>query len=65
MTFAQQIIFLYINKRKWYLENSTTRGDTTMAQENMCNQDREIFTIQIQSKTQQPNKILNHMGFMD
>ena len=31
-----------------------------MAQENTCKQVREIFTNQIQSKTQQPYKILNH-----
>ena len=31
-----------------------------MAQEHMCQQAREIFTNQIQSKTQQPNKILDH-----
>ena len=31
-----------------------------MAQENMCKQAREIFTNQIQYKTQQPNNILNH-----
>ena len=31
-----------------------------MAQENMCKQDREIIINQIQSKTQQPDKILNH-----
>ena len=31
-----------------------------MAQENMCKQAREIFTNQIQSKNQQPDKILNH-----
>ena len=31
-----------------------------MAQENMCKQAREIFTNQIQSKTQQPDNILNH-----
>ena len=31
-----------------------------MAQENMCKQAREIFTNQIQYKTQQPDKILNH-----
>ena len=32
-----------------------------MAQENMCRQAREIFTNQTHSKTQQPDKILNHM----
>ena len=31
-----------------------------MTQYNMCKQAREIFTNQIQSKTQQPDKILNH-----
>ena len=31
-----------------------------MAQENMCKQAREIFTNQIKSKTQQPDKIINH-----
>ena len=28
--------------------------------EHVCKQAREIFTNQIQSKTQQPDKILNH-----
>ena len=31
-----------------------------MAQDNMCKQAREIFTNQIQFKTQQPDNILNH-----
>ena len=31
-----------------------------MEQDNMCKQAREIFTNQIKSKTQQPDKILNH-----
>ena len=42
------------------MEKLVTWGDTTMAQENMCKQARETFTNQIQSKTQQPDKILNH-----
>ena len=58
---SNYFLLLYINKRKGDLENSTTWGDTTMAQENMNKKAREIFTNQIQSKTQQPNKILNHM----
>ena len=31
-----------------------------MARENMCKKSREIFTNEIQSKTQQPDKILHH-----
>ena len=42
------------------MENLVTWGDTNMAQENTCKQVREIFINQIQSKTQQPNKILDH-----
>ena len=42
------------------MENSATWGDTTMAPRNMCKQARMIYTNQIQSKTQQPDKILNH-----
>ena len=34
VTLAQQTI-IYIYKSKWHLENSATRGDITMQQENM------------------------------
>ena len=62
MTFAQQnILSIYL----LYKENDTWRtqlheGTPTMAPKNMCNQARVIDTNQIQSKTQQPDKILNH-----
>ena len=60
MTFCTTNYYFIINKRKRHLENLVTRGDTTMAQENMCKQAREIFTNHIQSKTQQPENILNN-----
>ena len=52
--------YLFINK-----ENNTWRiqlheGTPTMAPKNMCKQARVIDTNQIQSKTQQLDKILNH-----
>ena len=48
-----------------YKENDTWRtqlheGTPTMAPKNMCKQARVIDTNQIQSKTQQLDKILNH-----
>ena len=61
MTFAlKKINFIFINKRKGHLESSVTLGDTTKELGNICKQFREIFTNEIQSKTPQPNKILNH-----
>ena len=61
MTFSQQTFFIFIINK----ENNTWRtqlheGTPTMAPKNMCKQARVIDTNQIQSKAQQPNKILNH-----
>ena len=60
VTFCTTNYYFIINKRKRHLENLVTWGDTNMAQENTCKQAREIFTNQIQSKTKQLHKILNH-----
>ena len=61
MKFAQINIFIYLFNK----ENNTWRtqlheGTPTMAPKNMCKQSRVIDTNQIQSKTQQLDKILNH-----
>ena len=51
-------------------ENDTWRtqlheGTPTMAPRNLCKQARVIDTNQIQSKTQQPDKILNHRDLIE
>ena len=62
MTFAQQtFLFIYLfNKENDTWRTKLHKGTPTMAPRNMCKQARVIDTNQIQSKTQQPDKILNH-----
>ena len=61
MTFAQKKPFyLFINKENKTWRTQLHEGTPTMAPNNMCKQARVIDTNQIQSKTQQLDKILNH-----
>ena len=61
MTFAQQtFLFIYLIKKMTLGELNYMRGTPTMAPRNMCKQARVIDTNQIQSKTQEVDKILNH-----
>ena len=53
-------IYLYINKENNTWRTQPHEGTPTMAPKNMCKQARVIVTNQIQSKTQQLDKILNH-----
>ena len=54
-------IFIYLfNKENDNWRNQLHEGTPTMAPKNMCKQDRVIDSNQIQSKTQQPDKIVNH-----
>ena len=54
-------LFIYLfNKENDAWRTQLHKGTPTMAPRNMCKQARVIDTNQIQSKTQQPDKILNH-----
>ena len=52
--------YLFINKENNTWRTQLHEGTPSMALKNMCNQARVIDTNQIQSKAQQPDKILNH-----
>ena len=61
MTFAQtNLLYLFINKENNTWRTQLHEGTPTMAPKNMCKQARVSDTNQIQSKAQQPDKILNH-----
>ena len=60
MTFAQKPFYLFINKENNTWRTQLHEGTSTMEPKNMCKQASVIDTNQIQSKTQQPDKILNH-----
>ena len=52
--------YLFINKQNNTWRTQLHEGTPTMAPKNMCKQARVSDTNQIQSKAQQPDKILNH-----
>ena len=60
MIFAQQTFYLFINKENNTWRNQLHEGTPNMAPKNMCKQARVTDTNQIQSKTQQLDKIVNH-----
>ena len=55
----KQTFYLFINKDDTW-RTQLHEGTPTMAPKNMCKQARVSDTNQIQSKDQQPDKILNH-----
>ena len=57
---SQQTFLFFTNKENNTWRTQLHEGTPTMAPKNMCKQARVIDTNQIQSKTQQPDKILNH-----
>ena len=52
--------YLFITKENNTWRTQLHEGTPTMAPKNMCKQASVIDTNQIQSKTQQPDKILKH-----